>query len=259
MTGARIDDILRCLTTGEADTAWIRFLDDYAPLLRNIVSQYENDETRSSDCLEFVCAKLSDDRFRRLKAFRPDGPARFKTWLTAVVANLCVDWRRSEYGRIRAPAAIKKLPQIEQLIFDCVFRQGMTRQDCLHVLKARFPKITSEQIGDTTARLHRMLTSEQRWRLSHTRVQAGEFNDDLQSIASQESGPETLVQSVQERERLETALSRLAPKQRLCLQLRYQQDLTLAEVARLMGLSSPFEARGKIQSALSALAKAMKF
>ncbi len=258
MTGARIEGILYCLTDGEADSGWIQFLDSYSALLRNIVHQYENDESQAQECFEFVCAKLSDNSFRRLTAFNPNGPAKFRTWLTAVAANLCIDWRRSVYGRFSTPNVIRGLPEIDQVVFDCFYHQGMTRQECLHVLKTRFPKITDPQISEIKASIHTVLTSKQRWQLSTTRHRTVSIDGPEESIAADEKGPEALLQSEQVRERLQKAMSRLEPKQRLFLQLRYQQDLTLEEVARLTGLKDPFQARRKIDAALSALARAMK-
>ena len=140
MTGPRIDAILLCLKSGQADSGWNKFLETYSALLLGIVNRYEHDENRAQECFEYVCAKLSDDDFRRLTCFKPDGPAKFRTWLTAVVGNLCIDWRRSVYGRYRAPPNVRELPELDQRVFDCLYRYGMTRQECLHVLEAVFPK-----------------------------------------------------------------------------------------------------------------------
>jgi DNA-directed RNA polymerase specialized sigma24 family protein len=52
-------------------------------------------------------------------------------------------------------------------------------------------------------------------------------------------------------------LSKLPAEQRLLLRLRYEQDLTLAEVARLTGQSDLFRANRKIQVALDTLADLM--
>lgn len=259
MTGARIESILRCLTTGEADSGWVQFLDSYSARLRIIVHQFENDESHAQECFDFVCAKLSDNGFRRLTAFDPNGPATFRTWLTAVAANLCIDWRRSVYGRFRTPRSIRDLPEIDQVIFDCFYRQGMTRQECLHVLETFFPKITDRKISERNAKIHAALTSRQRWGLSATRHRDISIDQTAESIEGNEKGPEALVQIEQDRELLQKALQRLEPKQQTCLQLRYQQDLTLDEVAQLMGLKDSFHARRNIDAALSALAKAMKF
>ncbi len=256
--GARIDGILHCLIEGDTDSGWTQFLDSYSALLRKIVHHYENDESQAQECFEFVCAKLSDNNFRRLTAFKPNGPAKFRTWLTAVAANLCIDWRRSTYGRFRTPKIILGLPEIDQIVFDCIYHQGMTRQECLHVLKTRFPKITDHQISEIKANTHTLLSSKQRWQLSTTKHRTASIDGPEELIEADEKGPDTLVQSEQDRERLQKAIHRLEPRQRLILQLRYQQDLTLLEVARLMGLKDPFQARRKIDAAVSALARAMK-
>lgn len=259
MTAARIEEILRCLTSEKADSGWIEFLVCYSALLRDLVRQYESDEGRAQDCFDFVCAKLSDNGFRRLTAFKPDGPAKFRTWLTAVASNLCIDWRRSVYGRFYAPDKIHALPQLEQLVFDCFYRQGITRQECLHVLKTRFPKITSRQLSEANARIHATLTSRQRWQLGTRKKETVSIDDPAIPVAAKDKGPEVLAQSEQDRQRLHNAMARLEPGQRLLLQLRYQQDLTLEEVALLTGLGDPFRARRKIDAALATLAKAMQF
>ena len=259
MTGVRIDRILLCLTSDQADAGWIEFLDCYSQQLRKIVEQYESDSGRAKDCFDFLCAKLSDDGFRRLTAFKPDGPARFSTWLATVAANLCIDWRRSVYGRFHAPDCIHELSELDQMVFGCFYRHGMSRQECLQIVKTRIPKIDDRQIGEASARIHAVLTSRQRWQLN-TRARDPVSVDDLQGpLIDEGKGPEELVQSHQERERLDKALARLEPQQRLMLQLRYQQDLTLEEVAHLTGIGDAFRARRKIDAALEALARAMKF
>ena len=71
------------------------------------------------------------------------------------------------------------------------------------------------------------------------------------------AGPEEVAQDEQQQERLAAALAQLPPAQRLLLRLRYEQELTLAEVARLTGLHDPFRANRQIQAALAAVAAIM--
>jgi RNA polymerase sigma factor (sigma-70 family) len=147
---------------------------------------------------------------------------------------------------------------MDQLIFECFYRQGMTHGECLHVLKSRFAKITLNQISDTNARLHAILSSNQRWQLSINRGESQSIDDSELEFEADDGGPEFHVQFDEDRRRLEKAMARLDPQQRLLLQLRYQQDLTLTEVAQLIGLADPFRARRQIDAALAALTKAMK-
>jgi RNA polymerase sigma factor (sigma-70 family) len=134
----------------------------------------------------------------------------------------------------------------------------MTHGECLHVLKSRFTKITLDQISDTNARLHSILSSNQRWQLSVKRAETLTIDDSEADIEADDYGPEFQVQSEEDRLRLNKAMARLEPQQRLLLQLRYQQDLTFREVAQLTGLTDPFKARRQIDAALAALTKAMK-
>ena len=102
-----IDDSVTVMLAGLAsthpDTAWREFLHCYSANIRQLVRRYEHDPQRADECFDHVCQALSDDRFRRLLSFQPNGPAKFRTWLMAVTANLCIDWRRKTRGRFRAP------------------------------------------------------------------------------------------------------------------------------------------------------------
>lgn len=53
------------------------------------------------DCYAYLLERLRQDDFRRLRAFRADGAARFTTWLVVVVRRLCFDHYRAVYGRQR--------------------------------------------------------------------------------------------------------------------------------------------------------------
>jgi RNA polymerase sigma factor (sigma-70 family) len=84
-----------------------------------------------------------------------------------------------------------------------------------------------------------------------------DVDDDSMQLEDASAGPEEVAQDEQQQERLAAALAQLPPPQRLLLRLRYEQDLTLAEVARLTGLHDPFRANRQIQAALAAVAGIM--
>jgi RNA polymerase sigma factor (sigma-70 family) len=252
---SRIENILLCLSSDQVDAAWVAFLDAYSGTLRHVVSQFESTDFAADDCFEFICARLSDDNFRRLKLFNPEGPAHFKTWLTVVAANLCIDWRRSVYGRQRPPRFVIDLPELEQLVFKYLYKQGMTRHECLHVLKARYPKLDAADIAQINKKLYESLSSTQRWQAGVKRNDTVPAEDREELVQESAMGPDARTEYARDRAKLEKALSRLDPDERLLLQLRYQQDLTLAEVARLTGYDDPFKARRAIDKALASLRK----
>ena len=260
-----VTELIERLSSAAAGTAWEEFVSQYSPLIRHVVARHEYERDRADDCFEFVCEALSDDGFRRLRSFRPDGPARFRTWLMAVVANLCRDWRRRQRGRSRPFRSVSRLPELDQQVFRHVFVSGMSRKECVESLAPRFPTLTEAAVAETSARLFALLTPQQRWQLSagprglaRTASDPGHEGDDgaWQPVAPG-PGPDEQAAELQERQQLKDALARLAPEQRLLLRLRYEQGLTLAEVARLTREPDAFRANRRIHAALDALAQLM--
>ncbi|MCJ7452095.1 MAG: sigma-70 family RNA polymerase sigma factor [Steroidobacteraceae bacterium] len=265
MSDDTVTHLIEQLSSVRVDAAWGKFLARYSPLIMHVIRRHDADDDRASECFIHVCGALSDDGFRRLRSFRPDGPARFKTWLVAVVSNLCVDWRRKEQGRVRPLRCVSRLPELDQQIYRCIYLRGMSRVQCVEALAPQFPDLTEATVSEINARLFALLTPQQRWQLSVRRpalkpVVPGtgpEDDDPAWQIATPGPGPDDLAAELQEQWQLQDALARLPAEQRLLLRLRYEQNLTLAEVARLTGQSDPFRANRQIQTALDSLADLM--
>jgi RNA polymerase sigma factor (sigma-70 family) len=265
MSDETVTDLLERLSSRGVDAAWSEFLARYSPLIMHVIRRHEADDDHAADCFVHVCGALSDDGFRKLRSFRPDGPARFKTWLMTVVANVCVDWRRKEHGRVRVLRRVSHLPEIDQQVYRCIYLRRMSRAQCVEALAAQFPWLTEAKVSEINARLFAMLTPQQRWQLSArtpTRMPSpvgteSEDEDPAWQIETPGPGPDELAAGLQEQRQLRDALSKLPATQRLLLRLRYEQGMTLAEVARLTGQHDPFRANRQIQAALDALAGLM--
>jgi len=265
MSDETVTDLLERLSSGRVAAAWSEFLARYSPVIMQVIRRHDADHERARECFTHVCGALSDDGFRRLLSFRPDGPARFRTWLMAVVANLCVDWRRKQQGRIRPGPSILNLPELDQQVYRCIYVQRMSRGQCLQALMPRYPQLTVATVSEINARLFGLLTPQQRWQLSVRTpalqpVTCGVSPEDegpAWQVAGPGPGPDELAEESQQLRQLKDALARLPPEQRLLLRLRYERNLTLTEVARLTRQPDPFRANRRIQSALSALAELM--
>jgi len=252
------DTMLQRLASPAAGEAWKVFLQRYTPLLVSIAQQYHHDEQRLRDCYLFVCEKFCDDHFARLRAYGRVKGVRFSSWLRAVTANLCVDWLRSEFGRQRRFCSIKRLPELEQAVYEHRFEQGLSIASCYAALSARFPDLTEVQLAGVIRQVSRKLTSRQHWLLSMRRQTTASIDEpEVRREASLAFGdsndPANVALSREEHQRVNSALGQLEPDERLLLKLRYQNDLTLKEVARLAGLEDAFQARYRVQRALSRL------
>lgn len=262
-TDATVGALLDQLASDVASQAWNHFLAQFSPLILHIARQYEFDRDRAMECFLYACNQLSDNAFRRLRCYRAGGGAGFRTWLAAVVVNLCNDWRRRAHGRLRPVAAVAALPKLEQLVYCCIYVRGMTRRQCLHSLESRFPGLTDIRISEINARLFSMLSPRHRWNLSSRLAGLKSYNVSHRAqgevpvlpVEDADSGPETLVALSQNYARLNQAILRLPYRQRLLLRLRYVQDLSLKEVAHVTQLKDPYCAHREIRLALAALAQ----
>ena len=257
-SGNSVAKLLHKLSTQEAGAAWSEFLDCYAQLIMNTANQFEYHPDRIDECFLFVCEKLNDNGFRRLLNFNTRGTAKFRTWLTTVTFNLCVDWHRQEFGRVSMLPAISALPVIDQSVYRLVIEQGMSRETCYQTLSADFPDLTRELITIALKRITSTLTPRQRWQISVQnlgRRQAGP--DPLQGqvalLPDPESGPEMEAQIEQELDALQHAISKLPAKQRLLLQLRFQEGLSLKKIAQLTQLGDTNRVWRRIQAAITVL------
>jgi DNA-directed RNA polymerase specialized sigma24 family protein len=129
MADKSVENILQQLRSSDPHEAWTHFLDEYSSLIFQVSRYLESDLDRASDCFQFICQKLSEDAFRRLLRFKPHGPATFSTWLRAVVRNLCLDWRRKEFGRQSRFRSIGRLSVFDQALFGCVYERRMSTQE----------------------------------------------------------------------------------------------------------------------------------
>ena len=250
--------LLHRLSSRDAGAAWLEFLDRYSQLIMNTASQIEFEQDRINECFLSVCEKLNDDGFRRLLKFNTRGAAKFRTWLGTVVFNLCVDWHRREFGRVRLLPAISALPAFDQSVYHLVIEQGLNKESCYQKLRMDFPDLRRESIANAFSRIHSILTPNQRWQISvRQRGRRSASSDPLQGrpefLPDSGSGPEMEAQTQQELEALQQAMSHLPAKQRLLLHLRFQEGLSLKRIAKLTRLGDSNRAWRHIQGAMTAL------
>jgi len=247
MPGSEIEQLLARLRSADPASAWKEFLEQYSALILQVAYQFDHDEDRIGDCYLFVCKRLARRHFKRLKAFNTGGPASFSTWLRTVVRNLCLDWRRTRFGRPHFPVPVINLPPIEREIYLSINHQGRTLVETISWVQALYPRLSRQEVLDAMDSLDRTLGAEGRHRKSSTRPRV----ESLSSEWEGSNGPPTRVaiepgpdpeDSTSTRElaqKLRAAVDELPPEEQLMVRLRFEEELTLAEVARLTGHSNP--------------------
>ena len=258
---ARITRVLDQLGSGEATDAWPEFLRSFSPLILQVIRLLESEHDSIADSYLFVCEQLSRNRFRRLCQFQPKGKASFTTWLRVVVRNLCLDWRRHEFGRHRVFESVKPLSVLDQQVFQCVFRRRLSVSETYLTLRPAYPDLQEEQIEAAQLRLNSLLTPRQRWLLKTERPEIlsdSETSDNEgeglhEQLPDSRPDPEQWAGQQQEQEALAKALKKLPAPDRLLVRLRYEQGLTLGKVAELTGLKDAQTSDRRIRSILDTL------
>ncbi len=252
-------ELLRALGGPEAAAAWTQFLEQFSPVLRQVIVLFVNEPDAQADCFVYACEQLADNRFRRLRKFDPAGTASFATWLRAVVHRLCIDWRRKNAGRFQAFSWVANFDRLDQQIFRYVLEQGETPENAFLRLKPDTPGLTQATVDEIVERLAAKLTPRERWLLSTRRVRVDSMDETVEDDAPALNIPDlspTPERAAMDREwqtTLAGALADLPHEDRLLIQMRFEQDLTLAEIARVSGLKDAQTADRRIRAALDVL------
>ncbi len=104
---------LTAADSGARDAAWERLVGAYSRLLLSVARGLGGGHDQVMDRYAYVLERLHADDFRRIRAFRRDGSARFSTWLVVIVRRLCIDEYRARFGRV--PAASSRTNGVDQL------------------------------------------------------------------------------------------------------------------------------------------------
>jgi len=250
--------ILSAITCADRQSAWSEFLERYSGLIYHVVLSFDRDPDRSGNCYLFVCEQLSRNDFRRLRKFDAGGAASFPTWLCAVARNLCLDWHRKERGRYRVFGSVARRSAADQMLFELVFRQGLSVEEAREELSRRRIGLSFAQVEAKVNELRRCVTSRQLWLLSSGKgvaeaIDSGEEGAHEIDQADPAPDPEAVAVLRETHARVSAALGSLSDSDRLVVRLRYQEGLTLEQVARLVGLKDAQTADRRLRAIMEHL------
>lgn len=241
------DPELLNLFSSDPQAAWRRFIDRYADLILSILRSVGFDHDEAMDRFVYVCEKLSADRYRRLRQVRFAGSqGELVPWIRTVVRHLSISWARSVEGRRRLFKSIEQLPPFEQRVFEFYFWHGASPSEIQEHLRAAGDGVSLSAVFDALDNVFEHLDANQLWRLAsrlarhRPPISVGSPHPESGLIFEPMDGGSSPEQKLLEKERagqFETVLASLAPRDRLILQLRYEEALSLAEVADVVHVS----------------------
>jgi RNA polymerase sigma factor (sigma-70 family) len=240
------------LRRGSQEAAWDDFITRYRPLVFATIQHYARDYDDVMDVFARVCQALREDDMRRLRAYldQPKHTARFTTWLVAVVRNITIDWFRSRDGRRRLSAVAEGMPSLRRQIFQAIFVERRSHVEAYELICAQ----TSQPPA------FRDFLNE--LRETYSAASAGRRGSILRDLSPPDLTVKQLdsidpAEADERSRRIEQALQTLPAQDRAAVELYVLEDLSAADIARLLGLRNAKAAYNRVYRALDVLRKHM--
>jgi RNA polymerase sigma factor (sigma-70 family) len=167
---------------------------------------------------------LVENDYAIIRAFR--GRSSFATYIAAVITRLLLDHRNREWGKWRSSAEATRLGETAVLLEKLLYRDQRSHEEAMAALVAKYPKITRAEAEALVARIPP--------RVRRRRV-------DIDDAASEATHPESAAA-----ERTETAMlvsseicnfiDHLSDDDQLLIRLRFDSEMTVADIARALHL-----------------------
>jgi len=126
------------LLTEKPERGWLAFEHFFKRDIDRIIARQfpgAAETGRDQDLYHEVASALIEDNYRRLQGYKGEGS--FGGYVLSVVRNLCIDLLRKEMPRRRLPAAIKRLPELEQEGFRQLYWEHCTPEQVASVVRAK--------------------------------------------------------------------------------------------------------------------------
>ena len=150
---------------------------------------------------------------------------------------------------------------MEQLLFEFVFRRGFSAEEAREELSRRGFELSFAAVEERIGDLRQCLSSRQLWLISSGKTILdsidGEKEGSYVELADPAPDPEVMVALRETHEHVSAALASLTDSDRLLIRLRYEEGLTLHEVARLVGLKDAQTADRHLRDILDGLRRTL--
>jgi RNA polymerase sigma factor (sigma-70 family) len=240
------DSDLLALFQQQPEKAWRAFIDKHADTIFSLLRSLGFDYDQAMDRFVYVCEKLTEKNFRRLKAIRYTGSYGDLTpWLRQVVKRLSINWAWSEEGRKRLLKPIAQLGPCEQRVFELYFWNGLMPSVIAERLsQEHFEAASLGSVFQALEEIFSHLSEKKLWRLISNLARSGtpvslDSVDDENGFSfdppDQAPDPEQELVRHEDDRRLREALRDLPDGHLLIVQFRFEHALATSEIAEILG------------------------
>lgn len=241
--------------------AYGELLERFTPVILRMVRRFFRDQDDVMDVYTVVCERLRAGDYLALRRFRPG--SEIMPWLSVVVANACRDrLRRTHAGAIPRTLAAHLTPR-EQLVYRYSFGHRVPPEDlALMVAGQHGEPCTPLDVLAALDRINTLLGTARRWRLLRG-LDARRTPESLDALIERgldraTDAGEGIDEALASEERVNAlgrALSALSAEDQLLVQLRFEQEMTAVEIARVMGYDAFKHVYTRLRTVLTWLRK----
>lgn len=124
------------LARADPQRSWREYLEAYVDVVYRAAERAVRDPDEARDIAAEVLRRMAEDWPELLERFRAGGGASFRTWLAIVARNLCIDVRRSMFGRRSLPRSVRRLEAWRQQLYRGVYWEGRAPEEVWEALRS---------------------------------------------------------------------------------------------------------------------------
>lgn len=223
---------------------------DIEAVCRSVGRRYRIREAELDDLESMVKLSIMTNGYRVLARFQ--GRCSLRTYLRTVVMRLVLDARRKEFGKWRASARARRHGPLAMTLERLIHQQGRSRDEAIQEVVSNHPAATTRQALDQLVSC--LPARRPRWSAVADPGDLADFRspDETPEDCLQRAGGVALAQRA-----IEGSLGGLSDSDLLLLRLRFEDELTIADIARILGLKAKHLYR-RMESMLSELKDRMR-
>jgi RNA polymerase sigma factor for flagellar operon FliA len=199
--------------------------------IRFTARRYRLDFSDQEEFAATVMLRLVENEYAILRAY--EERSSFATYISIVVQRMALDYRIHAWGKWHASAEARRLGPMAIELEQLLHRDGRALEEALAVVAAHHEGATPDALQELAERLPARAAR-------HRVVGLDEAGADVASSRSDADEPLLASDRRNASERLSAimsaAIARLPDDDRLILQLRFEGGMTVAQIARSLGL-----------------------
>lgn len=188
--------------------------------------------TERDDFASFVRLKLVDDDYAILRKFQ--NRSTLWTYLAAVIERMSLDFCAEKWGRWRPSAMAERLGEVAVVLERLVTRDGHTVEEAIEIVQMHHgAAVTAGDLRKMWEQLPARQRTTEVGEEAAIGIRAQEVSDATVEDAERKKNVERLQRALQH------AFEQIASQDRVLIALRFDQDMPIAEISKLMGSSVP--------------------